>query len=35
MRKYFEIGGLVAAAILPLATSYNICEGLGFESETP
>jgi Mn2+/Fe2+ NRAMP family transporter len=24
--------GLLSAAILPLATSYNICEGLGFES---
>jgi Mn2+/Fe2+ NRAMP family transporter len=23
---------LLSAAILPLATSYNICEGLGFES---
>ena len=23
---------LMSAAILPLATSYNICEGLGFES---
>jgi Mn2+/Fe2+ NRAMP family transporter len=23
---------LLAAAILPLATAYNICEGLGFES---
>lgn len=23
---------LVSAAILPLATAYNICEGLGFES---
>ena len=23
---------LTAAAILPLATAYNICEGLGFES---
>jgi Mn2+/Fe2+ NRAMP family transporter len=32
----FAIGlvnaGLLAAAILPLATAYNICEGLGFES---
>ena len=32
----FAIGlvnaGLLSAAILPLATSYNICEGLGFES---
>jgi Mn2+/Fe2+ NRAMP family transporter len=24
--------GLLSAAILPLATTYNICEGLGFES---
>jgi len=24
--------GLLAAAILPLATAYNICEGLGFEA---
>ena len=24
--------GLLSAAILPLATAYNICEGLGFES---
>jgi len=24
--------GLLAAAILPLATAYNVCEGLGFES---
>ena len=23
---------LLSAAILPLATAYNICEGLGFES---
>ena len=23
---------LMSAAILPLATTYNICEGLGFES---
>lgn len=32
----FAIGlvnaGLLSAAILPLATAYNICEGLGFES---
>jgi Mn2+/Fe2+ NRAMP family transporter len=32
----FAIGivnaSLMSAAILPLATSYNICEGLGFES---
>ena len=32
----FAIGlinaALLSAAILPLATSYNICEGLGFES---
>jgi Mn2+/Fe2+ NRAMP family transporter len=32
----FAIGlinaSLLSAAILPLATSYNICEGLGFES---
>lgn len=32
----FSIGiinaALMSAAILPLATSYNICEGLGFES---
>ena len=32
----FAIGlvnaSLLAAAILPLATAYNICEGLGFES---
>jgi NRAMP (natural resistance-associated macrophage protein)-like metal ion transporter len=24
--------GLLSAAILPLATAYNVCEGLGFES---
>lgn len=24
--------GLMSAAILPLATTYNVCEGLGFES---
>jgi Mn2+/Fe2+ NRAMP family transporter len=33
---FFAIGlinaSLLSAAILPLATSYNICEGLGFES---
>ena len=23
---------LLSAAILPLATAYNVCEGLGFES---
>src|SRR5215467_7955224 len=32
----FAIGlvnaGLLSAAVLPLATAYNICEGLGFES---
>ena len=32
----FAIGlvnaGLLSAAILPLATAYNVCEGLGFES---
>src|SRR6266853_1849648 len=25
-------GSLLSAAILPLATAYNVCEGLGFES---
>jgi Mn2+/Fe2+ NRAMP family transporter len=34
--RLFAIGlinaSLLSAAILPLATSYNICEGLGFES---
>src|SRR6476469_7412484 len=33
---YFAVGlinaALMSAAILPLATSYNVCEGLGFES---
>lgn len=24
--------GVLSAAILPLATTYNVCEGLGFES---
>jgi len=28
----FVNAALLAAAILPLATAYNICEGLGFES---
>lgn len=34
--RLFAVGlinaSLLSAAILPLATSYNICEGLGFES---
>jgi Mn2+/Fe2+ NRAMP family transporter len=35
-KTLFAIGlvnaSLLAAAILPLATAYNVCEGLGFES---
>ena len=32
LRLAWSTPRLLSAAILPLATSYNICEGLGFES---